>query len=386
MKHRVLFVTQEYTEHNAGGAGVFARELTMALAQAGTVVHVMAPGAANSTVTLHKNLTIHYVKVIDKPLLHVPSLHWQIFRQARPIIKAQNINVIHSNNLAGITVMRLRPAVATIHHPIRSELRLSTLKQLFIMLPDAVLEVFMIRFARKISTPSHMVADLVAQMDKQAQAKTIVICNGVGPDFLRKVSGSALRKRLLPANRDVLLFFPGGGRAKRKGGLALLQALAKLDRKVKYHCIVSGQSREAGWEGELQAAIKKFKLSKKISFVGELSYTDLPKYYAAADITVYPSTFEGFGLPIVETMAVGTPIITTDTGEAPYIISQQSGMIITVNDADALATSIQTLTDNAALRRRMGKAGQQRIQDTYTWPLAAKAFVTLYRNALKEKL
>ena len=386
-KHNILLITQEYAEHDAGGAGVSAREMAEALAALGVSVHVLAPGRQNRREVVRPNLTLHYRKVIYKPLLQVPSFHWQVLRQARRLVRDEQIDTIHSNNFAGLTAMYLRPTVATIHHPIRAELRLSTAKQFFIMLPDAVLEMFVIRFAAKLTTPSHMVADLVADMSKGAAAKTKVICNGVGEIFLKPVSGRKLAGELRQRPRQLLLFFPGGARAKRKGGLTLLNALSKLDRQIDYRCIVSGHSREAGWDTELRQAIKRYKLTRRIKFIGELAYDDLPRYYAAADIVVYPSTFEGFGLPIVEAMAVGTPIITTDTGEAPYIIdNQKNGTILAVDEVQALRSAIEQLAADPKLRLKLGSAGRDRIRQDYSWSTIAKQFLAVHRQALKESL
>jgi len=81
-KHNILLITQEYAEHDAGGAGVSAREMAEALAALGVSVHVLAPGRQNRREVVRPNLTLHYRKVIYKPLLQVPSFHWQVLRQA----------------------------------------------------------------------------------------------------------------------------------------------------------------------------------------------------------------------------------------------------------------------------------------------------------------
>lgn len=245
---RVLFVTQEFDEHNAGGSGVFARELTAALAALDVQVHVLTPGDSNQRQVRSPNLIVHRCKVIPRRFLRVPSFHWRVWRSAQDIIQAEGINLIHCNDTAAVTILRRLPCVATIHHPVRSELRLSTLFQMFINVPDALFEKIVVRRAQFILVPSHLVRDLIVAMESCAQSKIRIVYNGVGSIFFRSAAGTRqLRQDLKIQNDELFIFFPGGARAKRKGALDLMKALGGLEPHLKYRCIISGQSREAGW-------------------------------------------------------------------------------------------------------------------------------------------
>ena len=383
--HRILFITQEYSEHDAGGAGVFAQEITAALAMVGAEVHVLAPGTANRRVHVRDGLVVHHLKVIRKPLLLVPSFHWQVWRQAKRIVAREHIDTIHCNDSAGLMALRLRPTVATLHHPVRYELRLSTGLQTLINLPDVVFETIVLRRAQRITVPSHLVYELVGKMSQRAQAKTEVVSNGVGKGFLRAVSGKRIRGELGVGADEVLLFFPGGARAKRKGGLDLIAALQKLDGNPHYRCMISGASREAGWAKEFQAALERSGLSSRMLFVGEIGYDELPAHYAAADLVAYPSTFEGFGLPVIEAMASGRAVIATATGEAPYIIDKsKNGELIQVGDVAGLHRALKKLLASKTLRERYGQAGQKRVAHNFSWPVLAKRMLAIHNAAVKE--
>jgi glycosyltransferase involved in cell wall biosynthesis len=373
---KILLITQEYSEFSAGGAGVYAYELASALNAAGINIHVLAPGRNNSTEIISQNLVIQRVRTLGIPLLHIPSFYFKVLIKSHALIKTNGITSVHSNNNAGTLAFTKLPMIATIHHPIQDELKHLSLLQRLVFLPDVFFEKIVIKRSNTIVAVSNMVGDLLKK--NNADKKIVVIPNGVNTKMFKKINTSKkLRYKLGITDDEIIIFFPGGARSKRKGGLDLIKSIALL-KSHKFRCIVSGESRELGWEKEFKNAIDKADLNNFFTFLGELNYKELPSYYALSDIVVYPSSFEGFGLPILEALACEKPIICTDTGEAKYIIDNGiNGMIVEVHDSSKLAKSLNKLLSSKDMRKNMSKAAKI-TAEKYSWQKCSTQILRLH--------
>jgi glycosyltransferase involved in cell wall biosynthesis len=103
---------------------------------------------------------------------------------------------------------------------------------------------------------------------------------------------------------------------------------------------------------------------------GFVAQHDLPAFYRGAEMLVYPSLYEGFGLPPAEAMACGTPVITSNTTSLPEVVGE-AALTVDPTDVRAIAGAMATLLDDAALRQELTEAGIQRSQ-RYTWQRAAQ--------------
>jgi alpha-1,3-rhamnosyl/mannosyltransferase len=112
-----------------------------------------------------------------------------------------------------------------------------------------------------------------------------------------------------------------------------------------------------------------------------LEADDLPLWYNSAETFLYPSIFEGFGLPVLEAMACGTPVIVSDASSLPEVVGE-SGFKIPPRDIQAWADALRTAYHDATWRE---SAGQHGLNETrrYNWALTAQTVVNTYRQALK---
>ena len=107
-----------------------------------------------------------------------------------------------------------------------------------------------------------------------------------------------------------------------------------------------------------------------VILTGFVAQHDLPALYRGAEMLVYPSLYEGFGLPPAEAMACGTPVITSNTTSLPEVVGQ-AALTVDPTDVRAIAGAMARLLDDAALRRDLIEAGIQRSQ-RFTWPRATR--------------
>ncbi len=174
-----------------------------------------------------------------------------------------------------------------------------------------------------------------------------------------------------------------GALEPRKNVVTLVRALAELyaagDHRAKL--VIAGAE---GWRNDdVYDEVKKRGLERDIRFAGYIPAEDLPALYGAATAFVYPSLFEGFGLPPLEAMACGTPVICSNTSSLPEVVGDAA---ITVDPLDTsdLAAALRTALDDADLRARLSHAGLQRAA-LFSWERTARETLEVYREAAGER-
>jgi glycosyltransferase involved in cell wall biosynthesis len=163
----------------------------------------------------------------------------------------------------------------------------------------------------------------------------------------------------------------------RKNVANLIQAYAQLPPDRPPLMLIGGK----GWlYDEIYERIEALNLSDEIHFVGYVPLDDLPWWYNAAELFVYPSLYEGFGLPPLEAMACGTPVITSSSSSLPEVVGQ-AGVLVDPNDSQMLAEAMQHVLVDTDARTRMKAAGVERAKG-FSWEQTARHTLGSYRQAL----
>ena len=167
----------------------------------------------------------------------------------------------------------------------------------------------------------------------------------------------------------------------RKNITALIKAFYKIKKKkLPNKLVITGKK---GWKyKEIFKTIDKLNLQKDVVFTGYVSDVDLPALYNAADLFVYPSLYEGFGLPPLEAMACGTPVITSNTSSLPEVVGD-AGIMVDPHDVDGLADAMHKVLSNDGLREDMIKKGLKRAK-IFNWEKCAKETLEVYEEAYNE--
>ena len=231
------------------------------------------------------------------------------------------------------------------------------------------------RARRVIAVSESTKRDLVHYYDL-SPAKVDVVHNGVDTVFqpLPADRVAAFRaERGLPAR--FILFV--GTLEPRKNVVRLIDAYARLPKTRPPLMLVGGK----GWfYDEVFARVETLSLNSEVQFVGYVPAEDLPWWYNAANLFVYPSLYEGFGLPPLEAMACGTPVVTSTTSSLPEVVGQ-AGLLVDPTDIEALAAAMEQVLADPGVREKMRAAGLAQAQG-FSWQKTARRTVGSYRRAL----
>jgi glycosyltransferase involved in cell wall biosynthesis len=132
---------------------------------------------------------------------------------------------------------------------------------------------------------------------------------------------------------------------------------------------------------ELLRQINNLDLEEMVHFTGYVSQEDLPLVYNLSSLFVYPTLYEGFGLPALEAMACGVPVITTDVSSLPEIVGE-AGILVPVNNVEALYGAMIAVLGDEDLRREMINKGIQRAAK-FTWEQTAKLTLQVYQQVMR---
>jgi glycosyltransferase involved in cell wall biosynthesis len=206
------------------------------------------------------------------------------------------------------------------------------------------------------------------------------IPHGVNTEIFKPVDSREIKQRYGLEGYNVILYV--GRIAKGKGVDKLIKALnliIKQKKKVKL-MIVGG---DAGFLSITKALIQKLNLQENVIFTGYIPKHNLAKFYSAADVVVYPSRQEIFGLVIVEAGACAKPVIGSDImGPSEIIRNGKTGFTSDFKNFNELSELILELLNDKALMLQMGKNGLERVKKYYTWEKAANLHIDLYKKVL----
>jgi glycosyltransferase involved in cell wall biosynthesis len=242
-------------------------------------------------------------------------------------------------------------------------------------------------FFRSIIKISSRKADAIIAISKstardinallQIQSKKIHVTPLASGDNFRLIDDSnALGKTchkygLIPGN--YLLFI--GVLEPRKNIPMLLKAYRKLvDRGIRQKLVIVGKK---GWfYNEIFSSVQSLRLEGKVIFTGFVPDEDLPSLLNGALLFVYPSLYEGFGLPVLEAMSCGTPVVTSNISSMPEIIGD-AGLLVDPTNINHLAENIEKLILSNSLRNSLRHRGISRAA-TFSWERTARETLNVY--------
>lgn len=206
--------------------------------------------------------------------------------------------------------------------------------------------------------------------------RTIVAGEGVESRFFEGVAAAEgddlCRRRALP--RPFVLYV--GGFEPRKDVPTLIAAVAACGVRDAALVLVGAMGR---WRERIERAIASTGLAGRVRALDFVDDAELPVLYAQAGVVVCPSRYEGFGLPVVEAMAAGTPVIVSSGGALPEIAGD-AALVFPAGDAAALAVALERVLTDRALAQRLVERGARRAHE-HRWERVVARYVSIYHQA-----
>ena len=351
---KILLLSMDYPPRYAGGTTIHTQKLAHALADLGHEVSVISAWAEGPE--------------WDGPV--------RVIRVRRPYtlfsgLKARKIHreydAVHGHGICAYGFMRMTGAhpVVKMHNVWSQEYRAYRAmgERRFSMLAYIRMDRYVARRASHLICISDYVKSGAMEYGVPEERIT-VIRNGVDPEMFRN-----LVPREIDLERPVVMY--AGRLAPHKGVDILIRAMARV-KKGSLLVVGKGPSGE-----DLRRMC--LDLDVKARFIGAVRHDDLPSYYAAADVVVYPSLYEPLGNVVLEAMASGTPVIASDTGGIPEILPPDAGFLF--SGEDDLVHHLEVLLSDEDLRRRMGSKGRE-IALSRTWHDVALETVDVLRRSM----
>jgi len=230
----------------------------------------------------------------------------------------------------------------------------------------------------KIITVSASTKRDVMKYLKAPEEKIKVIYNGKDERF-KPLNQKEVDKFKEKSNFNFPFILYVGVLQPRKNVPTLIKAYYKLKTDGTKHKLVIAGGK--GWQyKEIFETIERLNLQKDVIFTEHIPDDDLPKLYNAADLFVFPSIYEGFGLPPLEAMACGIPVIASNAGSLPEVVGD-AGIKVNPYDVDGLAKAMHEVLNNDGLRQDMIEKGLKRAK-MFSWAKCAKEVLEVYEEVI----
>lgn len=352
-------------ESNLGGE-VYDREMIGAFLRAGVHVDVLLPrGAAHP---VHPNLVIHQGSRALR-YTYEYNLRWlsalnRLARETHPLVVR-----CHTPYALGYVCLktgrRNRIPVAAHYHHLTGERQ------------HDLIDRCLARQFSGIVTVSEFTRERIVGNYGVDPERIHVVPNGVSVEPPSKEQIAEIRTRHDLGTRPVVLAL--GQLVARKNMACAIAAFAHVVRRVRDAVLViagKGSQRE-----ELENLAAVLGIAPNVRFIGFVPEQDKGAWLGAADVFVFPSFLEGFGMAAAEAMACGTPVVASNTSAIPEVVRDgETGFLADPNDAESFAEPLIRLLTDAGLREQMGEAARAYARESFNWDHVAARVLDIYRK------
>jgi len=240
--------------------------------------------------------------------------------------------------------------------------------------------------AGHIITVSNYTAQAVKKRYNIQDDRLTVILNAVGknyhhiPDFNNTVAYHTLKQEYKIGPDDKVVLYVGSDHPRKNLNTAI-QAFAQLNQTnpntifLKVGAAGLKQERAA-----LLAKISELKINARVKFIGNVSTSKLNDLYNLADALIFPSRHEGFGLPPLQALAAGTPVITSNATSIPEVVGE-AAIMHNPDDIDGSALSLEKVLHDETARQKLTEAGYKQVQK-FSWTNSARQVEAVYNKLL----
>ncbi len=390
---KILMLTWEYPPRIVGGIARVVHDLSKRLIKDGHEVHVITYREGNMPefendkgVKIHRvdNYMINPNNFID----WIMQMNFNLIAKANEIIaKEGNFDVIHAHDwLVAYAAKTLKnsyniPLVATIHAT-EAGRNSGIHDEVQRYINDT--EWLLTYEASEVLVNSNYMKNELQRLFGLPFEKINVVPNGVNLTTFNNVEKDyEFRRKYALDNEKIILFM--GRLVYEKGVQHLISAMPKiLDRYHDSKLIIAGKG---GMLDELKAQVKYLGIENKVYFTGYLDSKQVCKMYKVADVAVFPSTYEPFGIVALEAMLAGVPTVVSDVGGLNETVEHKvNGMKSYAGNPNSLADSILELLYNPQLCDSVVKQAKLKVKNEFNWTKIAQDTHFVYQKAICETM
>jgi glycosyltransferase involved in cell wall biosynthesis len=209
--------------------------------------------------------------------------------------------------------------------------------------------------------------------------KIFTVPLGVSQDF-HPISDPVARNQIRERYRlpEDFILYVGLVEPRKNLPLLVKSYKALVERGISLPLVIVGRF---GWMyQEVLDLVEALGIKERVWFAGYIPQEDLPIVYNLASLFVYPSLYEGFGLPVLEAMACGVPVVATSVSSLPEVAGQ-AGLLVPPGDETALTQAMQAVLTDPDVRQQLTEKGPQRASQ-FTWKRTALSTLKVYRHVL----
>lgn len=355
-------------------------------------VNLFNIGPLKSYLNLTKSITIPRVGTHNRPLfllyaylgeLLAMTSYRRILNGLRQFLSENHIAVIHAHLVDAILLISLLDdpgtvKIATLHgeHDLTGSVSIHPLMKPIIRKRSAKLGKALHRMDRITHVSNFTKSDTLRCWGSQLGSKSIVIPNGINVAQIQcKIQPD------LESEGDFRILFPGGAKPG-KGGDILFKSLPKVRKEIaNFHVYVALNVPQ---NHRLRRMVKTLGLERNVTFVGFLPKSEYRKLLSSVNVLVLPSRQEAYPISCLEAMALGKPVVATNTGGIPEIIEDGRNGILVSRDPERIAEAILSLYRDPVLRKQMSQNNLKDIM-RHDWSLIVDQYVRLYQESLADK-
>ncbi len=331
---------------------------------------------------------LNFYELVASRIGFLPELFAFSFRAFRRIAEelreGRQFDLVHDVQCLGYGLLGLRamglPVVTTVHHPLTVDRRASFIRD------ESLLQAIGTMKFYPIGMQSFVARRLDAVFTSSEVGRRQIIQDfGVAPERLRNLRNGLDTELFspdpaVPKRVDEILCV-GRSSDPNKGIRTLIHALSQLRTHARL-VLVDDDSPD----NKVRRWAREVAIEERVELTGRVDTAALIDLYRRAALVVVPSRYEGFGLPAVEAMACGTPVVATRAGALAEVVESTGGGLLTPrDDAPALAAGIDRLLSDADERARMARRGRERVVASYSWPRIARATADAYHDLLAQR-
>jgi glycogen synthase len=383
---RILMLSWEYPPRNIGGLSQHVFYLTQALENQGHEVYVITCKHENAAaIEINGNIHVHRVEPLeiedDDFVKWVMQLNFAMLEECMKLI-ASNINfdIIHGHDwLVAYCAKVVKevykiPLVTTMHATeFGRNNGINTEIQRYIHSTEK----YLAEISNKLIVCSNFMLSQVSEIFEIKNDKVKIIPNGVEQVSCSKTDLYEFRKQYATVDEKIVFYI--GRLVFEKGVQFLIKAIPKiLETNYKTKFVIAGTGPMAD---ELKHITKKLELEDKVLFTEYIEEENKNMLYRAADVSVFPSLYEPFGIVALEAMEAGCPVVVSDVGGLAEIVEDGITGIKAIPGSDqSIADNIIKVLSNDELKTNLSRNARKLIEEEYSWEKVARLTSLAYEE------